>query len=422
MYEKLYLSAIFAVVFLQLFRPVYGLMTIALIFMLKTYLLFPIHTAYHLSIVVGAVLLFAVLIRGGNPDQLDIIGIVMGFLFVCISSTILNGNFTLNAWYATMYELVKTLFIVFIILCYKFRHKDFVLMLYAFLAGSFINGAYTLYERFQYTGRSLYRSEGLAAQPNETALMLYVCMPFAYFFYQQAQSKIKKLIFLAVLCSQVIGIICTVSRAGLLGMVLVGGLIFLKDIKKISTIIIIAALVYFGASYGKDLYSQRSVTKKTLSKTKSLNYSVGSRVGAAKDAVLLWLYNPVLGVGPGNYAKARTEKFELKGILAGMGVHNTLLQILAETGTFGIFLFGMIFKKGFGALKKMKQQGNTFYRGIADNAFIFLVAMMFATLFTNGFKSEIYWIFLTVPFIAKAAFLNELKSVQQEGSAAGSPA
>ena len=97
--------------------------------------------------------------------------------------------------------------------------------------------------------------------------------------------------------------------------------------------------------------AQRETFDESLSRGKTLNLSTQSRIEAASDAIVLWFFNPVFGVGPGNYADARSERFELRGLKAGMSAHNTMLQILAETGTLGMIIFLGLILKGFKALK-----------------------------------------------------------------------
>lgn len=406
MAEKIYLATIALILVMQFFRPVYGIMGVIVIFMVKAWNIFPIHVDYHMSIIIVGLLMFSVFVRGISTIQLNIAGILLLIIGLCLLSNILNGITEGKTW-LYLYELYKSMFFAIIILCAKFKKKEVYLIMLAFVAGSFANAVYAVIEQVQNAGAGLYRSVGFRGQPNGLATVLYMCIPLTYFFYTIVNKKLYRLIFVSVLIFQFLGIICSVSRSGLLGLLFVGGGIFVKNIKKLTTVILIGACFFFMSDMVKELYSQRNITQASLSKNSELNISVGSRVDALKDAFLLWLSSPLWGVGLGNFAGARQEEFGVSGIIGGMAVHNTLVQIIAETGLCGLLLFILLLKKAFNALSALKQQGDVFYQELARNMQLFVFALVFAMQFTNMLASEIFWMFITVPFIVQNAYLHE---------------
>ncbi len=67
--------------------------------------------------------------------------------------------------------------------------------------------------------------------------------------------------------------------------------------------------------------------------------SIGSRLIIWKEAAAVSLENPLLGIGPGNFKaelKRRTESIELK---SRAHAHSNFLQIAAESGFIGLFVF-----------------------------------------------------------------------------------
>jgi O-antigen ligase len=216
---------------------------------------------------------------------------------------------------------------------------------------------------------------------------------------------------MAVIAIQILGIISTGSRAGMLTTMLICGLLFIRNIKRPLTVILIAGIVFFTADLVREKFAERSITTESLGGTR-INSSLESRFEAASGAIMLWLYNPLFGVGPNNYAAARAEELGLRGSDAGLSAHNTTLQILAETGTIGMLIFLTLLLKGFKAIKRTAEVGDAFYKELAQSIKVFMLAFCVGTLFVNTFIYEIYWVWLTIPFLMRGACLAENEAKQ----------
>jgi O-antigen ligase len=114
-------------------------------------------------------------------------------------------------------------------------------------------------------------------------------------------------------------------------------------------------------------------------------------------AVRLFLASPVFGVGYGNYVEMYGSYISVSWIPKGiLGVHNTYLQFLAETGLVGFTAFGfLVFRAGRQALHQMYLSISGFDRALAFGTlgailtilvqgcvdFLFGVSSQFGTLF-----------------------------------------
>lgn len=406
MLEKAYIVIFFAVMVAQFFKPALAIVAIILIFSLKTYLLFPFHTDYHLSLVLGGAFFLAVAVRGFRTTNKEAISLVLYFIALCIISTVLNGNFRMEIFFNFLFELFKTLFLIMLILSVKLKKNDLILVLLAVFAGGLANGGYALIQQMESGGVRGFRSVGFADQPNAAALYMYMSIPLAYFFYTHAKNKIVQIFFIASMFVLGVGVITTGSRAGIVVTIVLCGVLFVKNIKKPITVVMIAAFALFAAGLVAERFAERKVIVHRFSGSK-MDSSVKLRADLARHAIVLWFCNPVFGVGPGNFPKARAEKYNLQGFIAGAATHSTHLQVLSETGTLGMLIFIAFFLKGFKALKRTAEQGDAFFKELAENTKVFLVTLCFGSLYGCNLATEIYWLWLIVPFLVSSACLTE---------------
>jgi len=89
----------------------------------------------------------------------------------------------------------------------------------------------------------------------------------------------------------------------------------------------------------------------------NLDASSENRVKAWKDGLELFVTHPLAGVGAGAFAWARVERF---GIY--LNPHNLYVQVLAELGSIGTFIFAMflidIFRINRRIIKKVQVRGS----------------------------------------------------------------
>ena len=112
----------------------------------------------------------------------------------------------------------------------------------------------------------------------------------------------------------------------------------------------------------------------------------------------------VLGLISSN---ARAERYNLSGIEGGASTHSMIMEVLSTTGTLGTIFFLLIFLKGFKAIKTTALQGDEFFKELAANTKIFLLTLSFGTLYGCSFTSEIYWTWLSFPFLVRSACIAE---------------
>ena len=404
--EKVYIALIVTAILAQFFKPIIGVITIILVMSLGTAILYPLHGELRLSLILGLTFLLATAIRGFNTHTFGVVKLYLAFSAICTLSAVLNVQ---TDTFKILFEVLKSVGFALLLLSNKCKKSDVVLMLLALVAGGFANGVYALVEQAQNSGIYGYRSQGLVNQANYAGMLMYTSIPFTYFFYAHTKNKLLKAFFGAIICILILGITQTGSRSSMLATALICGLLFIKNIKRPLTVMLLVCIAYFAVDLARDSISARQTIQTSLSKGRTYDASTTTRLNTAKDAFLVWLYNPLFGVGPGGFQTARKDDLDVN---AKTAVHNTYLQTFAETGVFGGIIFLLIIINGFKSIKKTAEQGDVFFRELAENLRIFFLALSFGIAFTNSFYNEIFWVWLAIPYLINTAWLVEKEKIQ----------
>ncbi len=190
---------------------------------------------------------------------------------------------------------------------------------------------------------------GFLGDENDFCLTLNMVIPFAFFMAISETNKAKKTIYIGLTLLFLFVNMLTLSRGGFVGLVAVGIYCWLKSPKKVLSAVFIAMLVLFMSQYATDKYwgEIRSIQEEGASKGTG-----EERVYEWKVGWKMFLDNPILGVGQGNfpwqfgkYEKASGFYDGLHGkSRAGRAAHSLYFTLLPELGIIGTLLFaGMLY-------------------------------------------------------------------------------
>lgn len=153
----------------------------------------------------------------------------------------------------------------------------------------------------------------------------------------------------------------TGSRAGLIcfGLIILAGFSASKGRQRIA--IILGVIVMAGLLLTRGLVERRFFTLLSSSASEgellSAAGSAQSRMELLRDGVKLTLYNPLFGVGPGNYAVTRNaELTKSQGTSDWSVTHNAYLQISSECGIPALLLYVATIVYCFRGVSKVKQR------------------------------------------------------------------
>ncbi|MCF6230737.1 MAG: O-antigen ligase family protein, partial [Gammaproteobacteria bacterium] len=185
-------------------------------------------------------------------------------------------------------------------------------------------------------------SVGMTFDPNDLAMVLVTILPLVVMLFIMARAR-TKLLYGGVVAIMLFAIVLTGSRGGFLGLVAVAGYLLLvrlptqtkekKPRLSFKKIVLILSAVAALAMFSSDEYWGRIATIFNPSDDYNVTSERG-RLAIWGDGVELVLEYPY-GVGIGAFSAAQ-------GMISGgsyQTAHNTLIQVGAELGILGLFIF-----------------------------------------------------------------------------------
>lgn len=179
-------------------------------------------------------------------------------------------------------------------------------------------------------------SVGGRYDPNDTALLFVMTIPFAVFMFKSSRPFVK-LCLIVAMALLFIGLIKTGSRGGFLGLLAVGALMLMRGSAQARKYVLLAVLL--GASLfafaAPSHYWDRVKTIFNYEEDYNLS-DKGGRMKVWQAGLKIFAANPIAGVGiacfPIAHAKYSESKLEISP-------HNSLLQVATELGSIGLALF-----------------------------------------------------------------------------------
>jgi O-antigen ligase len=181
---------------------------------------------------------------------------------------------------------------------------------------------------------------GFLGDENDVAMTLDMIVPVAFFLaVQRSAGARRRLLMAAALLFVVMIVPLTMSRGGLVGLVAVVLYCALRSPRKLTAAAIVLALGLLLVVYAPEGYWARM---QTILWPTAEDDSGTQRIYAWQVGWKMFLSNPVLGVGPGNFPW-RFSEYEgalrwNDRSLAGRAAHSVYLTLLSELGLLGLTL------------------------------------------------------------------------------------
>jgi putative inorganic carbon (HCO3(-)) transporter len=179
---------------------------------------------------------------------------------------------------------------------------------------------------------------------NNTAEQLVLVIPFVFALLMTERKWMARLALVAFLGVDIVLLIYTGSRGGLLELIAV--LLFSAFQSKRSLALVSALVVLFliVLSFAPAVYRERYATLPNILEdpqaTRTTDGSAYGRVVGWYVACEIFRDRPLLGVGAGNFPRALERVYSYKGVHGWWEPHNLPGQVLAETGLLGVLSFG----------------------------------------------------------------------------------
>lgn len=206
---------------------------------------------------------------------------------------------------------------------------------------------------------------------NDFALAMNMMIPFAFFMFLDARSKLKKFSLLGVLVVLTLAVISSMSRGGWVGLMATMIFCVIKSRKIFVSFVIMIILTGAIISFAPQKYWSEVETI-----TNTHEATAASRINYWKAAVRMFKDYPITGVGannggvrmPGYYKGPRENVTQW-----GRAFHGTLPQVLAELGFLGIFCYLTMVFLAIKYLNRISRRGDA---GSGYNTAVFANSIM----------------------------------------------
>lgn len=265
------------------------------------------------------------------------------------------------------------------------------------------SGAYIDPDSLQ--GDAAIRVSGRAGHSNWLAMILLLILPLNTYWFSIAKSNRLRLFILLGSALELLALVLTFTRTGLL----IGSLIFcallIKSMVRISPLrlctflfALVVAWILLPAPYKERVMTPKQYTQST---------SVKSRIELQDAAARYMIENPIVGLGAGGFGinlirentkTAHTMKYmvERQGWDAiFIGTHNMFLQIGCDAGVVGLTIFLFFLYALLRALlqseRRYRSNGDKQGQALAGALLISIVGFVFCAIFLHALQQKIWW-------------------------------
>jgi O-antigen ligase len=198
-------------------------------------------------------------------------------------------------------------------------------------------GLYNVWEGIQEGQVVAAGAYGMYENHNDYTYVIILALPFLYTLRRVESRRLVRFLLLGMLVSAIAGVLFSLSRWGMLALVLEGALLILLSSRsgwRAALGLVFLGLI--GTALTEHLWQVRAETQGA---TYTADDARESRIELWKSATNMFLDHPVLGVGSGRFYEYSREYYDLSHDQWGKNSHNTYLEILAGSGLAGFLPF-----------------------------------------------------------------------------------
>lgn len=180
---------------------------------------------------------------------------------------------------------------------------------------------------------------GMYENQNDYSFIILMIFPFAYLYLRMCRTIWQRLLLVAILLACVAGIVLSLSRGGILALVLELALILWFTTRGRRRTLGIVALGLIGTVVVVHQFVAREANQAgQYSEADSEN----SRYELWRAARAVFVAHPILGVGSRRFSEYASEYAPISHDNRGKVTHNTYLEVAADTGILGLTAFAFL--------------------------------------------------------------------------------
>lgn len=279
------------------------------------------------------------------------------------------------------------------------------------------------------------RARGPMNDPNRYAQVMLMLLPLASFiFWQQRRSATLRILAGTAVLLIFSGMLLTYSRGAFLALTMLLGTLAALGYVRVRTVVsalllalILAAVVAPGYFARMQTILGAEALIDDQSASVQADGATRGRVTEMLAALKVYLDNPILGVGPGQYASFYSQEYmadpeiAFRQIDSSRRAHSLYFELAAEMGTLGIFVFIFICVIVIGQLRRARKQWAPIRADLAGLATAFLlmiIAYLGTSIFLHLSYQRYFWLLLALASVA-SRLLNSDKSLRIKLEASG---
>jgi putative transposase len=375
------------------FRPVLLAPAYLLILLFKPGDVYPFLGTIRFELLTAALILIKVLILKDKDKIFNEAHLITraAFIFFIIAGISVIPSFNLSYSYDYAYRYLFPLIIFFITLI-SFQEKiaDLRLLIYIYIAVVAYLSWLPIFNFLHGIGVERLDA-GIIHSVGETggvkghvalANLMTQSLPFCYFLFVNERGLFKKAVLTGFMLLYVIAVVASGSRGGFLGLVVCGVLFVYRSKRRVLTLFLLAGIYILISSYMSGNYLHWMSTIMQLGDS---DVSSSSRWDGLRNGIEMCIRRPVLGVGLGCYALARSAWFHWS-----IWAHNLYGELLGELGLLGAFSWGWLIYLCFREIKRIRDfvisrpEIDVFYLSITEACWAALILRLVIGMVTHS--------------------------------------
>jgi len=282
-------------------------------------------------------------------------------------------------------------------------------------------GISTIIALFMYYAGMTSVAQGLVLNRNALAMYVIVAIICAYVLYQASESPLLKAVYLSTFPIFFLGVALTLSRTGLIMLVLALLLVWFRLARERRFFVIgsTLAVLCLVSVFLPDVFWHRADT--IVPAIERQQDTFGLRVRIWKVGLEMVRDHPITGVGAGNFLLAFGRYAHGRFLWRHLSPHNTFVGMAAETGLVGlsllvlVLLFGMTTARG--AMRLGGLAGNAGVRFFAVVAEVSIFTQVVGCFTGDGESLKILWVMFGMALSLKLLGRESMERLESVSSA-----
>ena len=241
---------------------------------------------------------------------------------------------------------------------------------------------------------------GMYENHNDYSFIIVQTLPFFFIYYRTETGFFRRLLLLFACIVSVIGIVLSLSRGGMLTLVLEVVLIVLFTMKRRSQIILLPLVAVVGVAAVGYQYAARAANQ---GEGYTAEDAESSRFELWEAGQNMILHNPLLGVGSRTFGEHAPIYGEISHDNRGKNAHNTFIDATATSGLLGV---GAFIAMLVGAIREMGRKTDRIASAWEQNTrkatMIAIITMIFRAQFDAKEWDWSFYILCTIAGISGA--------------------